>query len=108
MWQRASLKQRLLALVLSAIALVWLGMAAFIYLDAREEFDEVLDGHLAQTGLRASEVRIGLERTAEQRLRLADAFHRRALPQLRQARQVEVVGTRIVRGRGLQLLRQLG
>ena len=49
MWQRASLKQRLLALVLSAIALVWLGMAAFIYLDAREEFDEVLDGHLAQT-----------------------------------------------------------
>jgi len=48
MWQRASLKQRLLALVLSAIALVWLGAAAFTYLDAREEFDEVLDGHLAQ------------------------------------------------------------
>lgn len=48
MWQRASLKQRLLALVLSAIALVWLVAAAFTYHDAREEFDEVLDGHLAQ------------------------------------------------------------
>jgi len=48
MWQRASLKQRLLALVLTAIALVWLVAAAFTYHDAREEFDEVLDGHLAQ------------------------------------------------------------
>jgi len=48
MWQRASLKQRLLALVLAAITLVWLGAAAFTYLDAREEFDEVLDAHLAQ------------------------------------------------------------
>ena len=48
MWQRASLKQRLLALVLTAIALVWIGAAAFTYHDAREEFDEVLDGHLAQ------------------------------------------------------------
>lgn len=48
MWQRASLKQRLLALVLAVITLVWLGAAAFTYLDAREEFDEVLDGHLAQ------------------------------------------------------------
>jgi two-component system sensor histidine kinase QseC len=48
MWQRTSLKQRLLALVLTAIALIWLGTAAFTYLDAREEFDEVLDGHLAQ------------------------------------------------------------
>jgi len=48
MWQRASLKQRLLALALTAITLVWLGAAAFTYLDAREEFDEVLDAHLAQ------------------------------------------------------------
>jgi two-component system sensor histidine kinase QseC len=48
MWQRASLKQRLLALVLAAITLVWLGATAFTYLDAREEFDEVLDAHLAQ------------------------------------------------------------
>jgi len=48
MWQRASLKQRLLALVLTAIALIWLGTAAFTYHDARKEFDEVLDGHLAQ------------------------------------------------------------
>jgi two-component system sensor histidine kinase QseC len=48
MRQRTSLKQRLLALALAAITLVWLGAAAFTYLDAREEFDEVLDAHLAQ------------------------------------------------------------
>ena len=35
-------------LALTAIALVWLGAAAFTYHDAREEFDEVLDAHLAQ------------------------------------------------------------
>jgi two-component system sensor histidine kinase QseC len=48
MWRRASLKQRLLALALTAITLVWLGTTAFTYQDAREEFDEVLDAHLAQ------------------------------------------------------------
>jgi two-component system sensor histidine kinase QseC len=48
MRQHASLKQRLLALILGVIALVWLGATAFTYLDAREEFDEVLDAHLAQ------------------------------------------------------------
>ncbi len=48
MWQRASLKQRLLVLALAAITLVWLGASAFTYHDAREEFDEVLDAHLAQ------------------------------------------------------------
>ena len=48
MWQSASLKQRLLVLAVSAITLVWLGAAAFTYLDARKEFDEVLDAHLAQ------------------------------------------------------------
>ena len=49
MSQRTSLKQRLLALALAAITLVWIGASAFTYLDAREEFDEVLDAHLAQT-----------------------------------------------------------
>jgi two-component system sensor histidine kinase QseC len=49
MSQRTSLKQRLLALALAAITLVWLGATAFTYHDAREEFDEVLDAHLAQT-----------------------------------------------------------
>ena len=48
MRQRTSLKQRLLALALAAITLVWLGATAFTYHDAREEFDEVLDAHLAQ------------------------------------------------------------
>ena len=46
--KRASLKQRLLVLVLSAIALVWLATVAFTYSDARHEFDELLDAHLAQ------------------------------------------------------------
>lgn len=49
MGQRTSLKQRLLVLALAAITLVWLGAAAFTYHDAREEFDEVLDAHLAQS-----------------------------------------------------------
>jgi two-component system sensor histidine kinase QseC len=49
MWRRASLKQRLLALAMTAITLVWLGTTAFTYQDAREEFDEVLDAHLVQT-----------------------------------------------------------
>ena len=48
MSQPASLKRRLLALALAAITLVWLGATAFTYLDARKEFDEVLDAHLAQ------------------------------------------------------------
>jgi two-component system sensor histidine kinase QseC len=44
----ASLKKRLLALALTTVAVVWIGAATFIYFDAREEFDEVLDAHLAQ------------------------------------------------------------
>lgn len=48
MRQLASLKQRLLVLALTAIAVVWLGTTAFTYLDARKEFEEVLDAHLAQ------------------------------------------------------------
>ena len=48
MWRRDSLKRRLLVLALGAITLVWLGAAAFTYHDAREEFDEMLDAHLAQ------------------------------------------------------------
>lgn len=43
-----SLKRRLLTLSLATVAAVWFGASAFIYFDAREEFDEMLDGHLAQ------------------------------------------------------------
>jgi two-component system, OmpR family, sensor histidine kinase QseC len=43
-----SLQGRLLALVLGAVALVWLGAAVAIWFDARHELDELLDGHLAQ------------------------------------------------------------
>lgn len=46
--RNASLKRRLLALALAAITLVWLGTAAFTYFEARKEFDEILDAHLAQ------------------------------------------------------------
>lgn len=49
MHRHASLRQRLLTLVLIAIALVWLVTAAFTYHDAREEIDEILDAYLAQT-----------------------------------------------------------
>jgi two-component system sensor histidine kinase QseC len=43
-----SIKARLLALALSATALVWVAAVAFTYFDARREIDELLDAHLAQ------------------------------------------------------------
>lgn len=43
-----SLQNRLLALVLGAVASVWLGAAALTWVDVRHELDELLDGHLAQ------------------------------------------------------------
>lgn len=45
---RFSLKQRLLALTLLVVSVVWLGAAAFTYFDARAELDEVLDVYLEQ------------------------------------------------------------
>jgi two-component system, OmpR family, sensor kinase len=44
-----SLKRRLLALALTMVVVVWIGAAAFTYYDARHEFDEILDAHLAQS-----------------------------------------------------------
>lgn len=44
-----SLKQRLLLLTLTTVVVVWTGAAAFTYYDARHEFDEILDAHLAQS-----------------------------------------------------------
>ncbi|MDD2920198.1 ATP-binding protein [Rhodoferax sp.] len=44
-----SLQARLLALLLSLVTLVWLGAAGFIWVDASDELDELLDGHLAQS-----------------------------------------------------------
>jgi two-component system sensor histidine kinase QseC len=43
-----SLQARLLALLLSAVTVVWLGAAAFTWQDTRHELDELLDSHLAQ------------------------------------------------------------
>jgi two-component system sensor histidine kinase QseC len=45
---QSSLKKRLLLLALTMVTLVWVGAATFVYFDAREELDEVLDAHLAQ------------------------------------------------------------
>lgn len=44
-----SLQTRLLVLLLSLVALVWLGAAALTWIDASHELDELLDGHLAQS-----------------------------------------------------------
>lgn len=49
MRDHGSLNKRLLALALATVAAVWLGASVFTYYDAREEFDEILDAHLAQT-----------------------------------------------------------
>ncbi len=43
-----SLQGRLIALVLSLVLLIWLSLAATVWLDAGHELDELLDGHLAQ------------------------------------------------------------
>lgn len=43
-----SLQARLLALLMGLVTLVWLGAALLIWVDARQELDELLDGHLAQ------------------------------------------------------------
>lgn len=43
-----SLQGRLLLLVLSGVALVWLATSLLTWLDVRHELDELLDGHLAQ------------------------------------------------------------
>ena len=44
----SSLQARLLVLLLGLVTLVWLGSAVLIWSDARQELDELLDGHLAQ------------------------------------------------------------
>jgi two-component system, OmpR family, sensor kinase len=46
---QGSLKQRLLFLALTTVLAVWMAAATFTYFDAREEFGEILDAHLAQT-----------------------------------------------------------
>ncbi len=46
---RGSLKQKLLVLALTTVVVVWMCTAIFTYFDAREEFGEILDAHLAQS-----------------------------------------------------------
>lgn len=47
--RHGSLRRRLLILALSTVVVVWLAAATYTYFDAREEFGEILDAHLAQT-----------------------------------------------------------
>lgn len=49
MRSHGSLKQRLLALALTTVVVVWIVATVFTYFDAREEFNEILDAHLAQS-----------------------------------------------------------
>lgn len=44
-----SLQARLLSLLLLMVMLVWLGAAVLTWVDASDELDELLDGHLAQS-----------------------------------------------------------
>ena len=48
MLKPASLRGRLLLMVLGTALVVWLAAAAATWVDARHELDELLDGHLAQ------------------------------------------------------------
>ena len=48
-WRTLSLRGRLLALLLGAMALAWAVVVASSYVDARHEINEMLDAHLAQS-----------------------------------------------------------
>ncbi len=48
MLRKPSLKQHILMLAMFAITLAWLAAAAFTYVDAKRELNEMLDAHLAQ------------------------------------------------------------
>ena len=87
---RVSLRRRLLAMLLGISAAAWLAVAAFAYLEARHEAEELLDAHLAQSAAL-------LVAQAGEDLDEDDADHVRALH--RQARktafQVWERGTRL-------------
>jgi len=48
MHEPRSLQNRMLVTVLGLVLLIWLGISAAIWFDARHELDELLDAHLAQ------------------------------------------------------------
>ena len=49
MAQKFSLQQRLLMRSLGAVLVVWVATAAYVWLEAQHEVDELLDAHLAQS-----------------------------------------------------------
>jgi two-component system sensor histidine kinase QseC len=69
----ASLRRRLLIGVLSAVAVAWVAVAAFAYLQARHELNELLDVHLVQSAaILAAQLSEGAE---EIELEHAPQFH---------------------------------
>lgn len=89
MRNHSSLKQRLLALVLMTVALVWVGAIAFTYVDAREEFDEVLDAHLAQSAsLLIAQASLGLDEIETEHAPLLHKYSRHVAFQIWESGQV--------------------
>ncbi len=78
-----SLKQRLLLLSITTVVAVWIAAAAFTYFDAREEFDEILDAHLAQSAaLLATQAPHELEEVETEHAPLLHKYSRRVAFQI--------------------------
>lgn len=71
-----SLQGRLLALLMSVVAVVWMITAAYTWFDTRHELDELLDGHLAQVA--ALLTTLNLDEIAEDEHADAPSLHRYA------------------------------
>ncbi|MGE5758124.1 MAG: ATP-binding protein [Sideroxydans sp.] len=80
---RSSLKRRLLALALTTVVAVWICTAVFTYFDAREEFGEILDAHLAQSAtLLAVQASHELDEIETEHAPLAHKYSRRVVFQV--------------------------
>lgn len=75
-----SLQARLLALLLLLVTLVWLAAAVLIWIDASDELDELLDGHLAQSAalLIVQQTSHGNESDESDRVEDAPSLHKYA------------------------------
>jgi two-component system sensor histidine kinase QseC len=80
MWRPRSLQARLTLLVTAALAALWLATALVTWFDARDELDELLDGHLAQAAALLVVQQVGELSDGEERERAVEAptLHRYA------------------------------